>query len=293
MIKKSGHKTAKMEDIIISDKETLEEKIKKIAETGKEGLHVLADFDRTLTKAFVDGEKIPSLISELRNRNYINEDYSKKAHELFNKYHPIEVDPNVPFEEKKAKMHEWWSKHFELLIKSGLNKKHLKQIVDNGKIQFREGVLEFLDYLHEKDIPLIILSSAGLGGDSISMFLEKHNRKYDNIHIISNSYVWDSEGNAVAVKEPIIHSLNKSEITVKDYSVFDIIKNRKNVLLLGDGIGDLGMVEGFPYDTLISIGFLNEKVNENLETYKKNFDVVITNDGSMSYVNKILEKISG
>lgn len=34
------------------------------------------------------------------------------------------------------------------------------------------------------------------------------------------------------------------------------VKNRTNVLLLGDHIGDLGMSDGLNYETRISVGFL-------------------------------------
>ncbi|MBU2415738.1 hypothetical protein KKH86_00740 [Patescibacteria group bacterium] len=72
----------------------------------------------------------------------------------------------------------------------------------------------------------------------------------------------------------------------------ELIKNRKNVLLLGDSFGDTEMINGFDYDNLIKIGFLNENVKENLEEYKKNYDVVILNDGSMEYVNDLLNEIN-
>ena len=51
------------------------------------------------------------------------------------------------------------------------------------------------------------------------------------------------------------------------------------------------MVKGFEYDNLIKIGFLNEKAEENLNIYKKNYDVVILNDGSMKYVNGLLRNL--
>lgn len=34
------------------------------------------------------------------------------------------------------------------------------------------------------------------------------------------------------------------------------VKNRTNVLLLGDHLGDLGMSDGLNYETRISVGFL-------------------------------------
>jgi 5'-nucleotidase len=280
-----------MVDVIISNKEEFEKKKKKFIEGGALNLHVLSDFDRTLTKAFFQGKKVPSLISELRSGPYISEDYAKKANELASVYRPIEINPEVPLEEKKVKMQEWWTKHFDLLIESGLKKEHIKQIVYSGKIQFREKALEFFDILKDKGIPLVILSSAGLGGNSISMFLEKDKRLYDNVHIISNVFEWDSEGKARGIKEPIIHVFNKSEVSIKHLPVYDELLKRKNVLLLGDGLGDLGMIEGFAYENLIKIGFLNYDDEESLEDFKKAFDVVIKGDGDMGFVVDLIKEI--
>ena len=42
---------------------------------------------------------------------------------------------------------------------------------------------------------------------------------------------------------------------VEDINLSDL-KIRKNVLLLGDHIGDLGMSDGLDYENRISIGFL-------------------------------------
>ena len=66
---------------------------------------------------------------------------------------------------------------------------------------------------------------------------------------------------------------------------------RKNIILLGDSIGDLGMVEGFNYKNIIKIVFLNENIKEKLENQKKVYDVLILNDGSFEYVNKLLKDI--
>jgi len=280
-----------MEDIIVINKTELKKKKEKILQAGHERLHILTDFDKTLTKAFVDGKKISSITAELRNGDYISKDYAEKAHALADKYHPIEIDPNVSLEVKKKAMQEWWSQHFRLLIASGLNKNHIEKIVDSGKVQFREGSLNLLDFLHKKNIPLVIISSAGLGGESIRMMLEKENKMYSNIYIVSNDYNWDSKGNAIGIKKPIIHVFNKDETIIKKFPFYDKIKNRKNVLLLGDSLGDLGMIKGFNYDNLIKIGFLNENAEENLKTFKDAYDVVLLNDGTMDFVNKLLEEI--
>jgi len=280
-----------MEKIVLSSPESFEKIKQKITLEGSENLHVIADFDRTLTKCFVNGVKMPSIISVLRNENYLSEEYSVKAKALAEHFHPIEIDPAISMNVKKRKMQEWWEKHFELLIKSGLNKKNLERVVNEGKVEFREGAEEFLDLLYEKKIPLIILSSSGIG-DLIPMYLEKYGKLYDNVHIITNLYKWNKKGNAIGINKPIIHVFNKDETSVKDHpKIYEKVRDRKNVLLLGDSLGDLGMVEGFDYNNLLKIGFLNEEVERDLKVYKRNFDMIIINDSNMNYVNEFIKEI--
>jgi len=280
-----------MEDIVIGNQEKLEEIKKSISQAGAKRMHVLADFDRTLTKAHVDGKNMPSIMAILRDGSYLTPDYAKKAQELYDKYHPFEVDLKISIGDKKNAMHKWWTEHFDLVIRSGLNKKDIEKVVETGKIRFRQGFNDFIDILRLNNIPLVIMSSSGLGRDAISMCFEKEKASYNNIHIISNSYIWDEKGNAISVKEPIIHAMNKDETVIKDFPVYELIKERKNVLLLGDNLEDIGMIQGFDYENLIKIGFLNEKVEENLETYKTNYDIVVLNDSSFNYINNLLNEL--
>ncbi len=277
------------ENIIISNKKKLEKIIKKIAAGGSENFHVLSDFDRTLTKAFVKGEKSSTVIAQIRNGNYLAPEYSPEAHRLFDIYHPIEIDPTIGKKEKNKKMHEWWRAHFDLLIKSGLNKRVIEEIVGKRGLRFREGALDLIDQLHDKNIPLVIMSAGP--GDMIAEYLRQENRLYENVHIIANFFEFDAVGTVVGVREPIIHSFNKHEIAVQSFPVFEAIRNRKNVLLLGDGVGDAGMIEGFAYENLIRVGFLNEDVEANLEKFKESFDVVLLDDAGMDYVNDLVKEI--
>jgi HAD superfamily hydrolase (TIGR01544 family) len=280
-------------NVLIPNPEKLEQIKKGFAQGGTKKIHVLADFDRTLTTAFVDGKSIPSLISVLRDGNYLTPDYAEKANALYAKYHPIEIDPKIPLSEKKKAMLEWWKTHFALLVKCGLSKSDLEKVVVSDKVKFRKGAKEFIEFLKEKNIPLVIMSSSGLGGDAIRMYLEKAKMLSDNIHVVSNTFEWDENGNAIRMMEPIIHVLNKDETAIQDFPVFKIIEDRKNVLLLGDSLGDVGMVEGFDYENLLKIGFLNEKIEESIKDYEKNFDIVILHDFDMNFVNELLEEIAG
>jgi len=221
----------------------------------------------------------------------LGDTYTKRAQEYYEKYYPIELDPNYPIEKKKKMMQEWWEKIFDLLIESKLNIKDIERVIKNDHLQLRGGTTQFLNFLKEKNIPLIIISSNGLGDESISAYLENRGKLYKNIHIVSNSFEWDNEGYAKGIKKPIIHVMNKDETSLSEFPFFREIKDRKNVLLLGDSLGDVGMVSGFKYKNLIKVGFLNEEIDKNLEKYKENFDVVILNDSDMSYVNEMMKEI--
>jgi len=279
-----------MKNIIISDNKKLEETIKRISAGGKEKIHIIADFDRTLTKGAVQGDsKITSIINRIAIGGYLGKDYTKKADILYAKYRAIEIDPEISLEEKKEKMLEWWEKHSQLLIESKLNLNVIKEIIKKEDPHFREGIFNFLDILNKNKIPLIIMSSSR--GEMIKLFLEKFGKMYSNIHIIANMFKFDKNGIAIDYEEPVIHMLNKSEISIKGLPIYNKLLERKNIILLGDSLGDVRMVKGFPYENLIKIGFLNENIEESLESYKKNYDVVILNDGSFDYVNELLERL--
>ncbi len=279
-----------IENIIISNEKELKKKIKEISNGGVSKLHIISDFDRTLTKAFVNGKKVRAIITQLYEGNALTSDYRKKAQKLHDKYYPIEVNPKIPMKEKKKKMEEWWRTHKKLLIDSRLNLKDIQEVVDKGYLEFRKGALDFFDLTYKKQIPLVIFSASGLG-EAIPLYFKKVNKDYKNIHIISNSMEYDENGNAISIIEPVIHVFNKGEIALKGLPIMNQLKTRKNIILLGDSLGDINMTEGFNYEKIIKIGFLNYQDEEDLNDYKKVYDVVILNDGTMDYVNGLLKKI--
>lgn len=280
-----------MSSPIISDLKDLEKIKSAMAEEGADKFHVLSDFDRTILRAFVDGQKSPTVIAQIRNGNFLTPDYAPRANALFDKYRPIELDPKIPRAKKNAAMREWWMEHYKLLAECGLTKQVMEKIAAKRTLRFRDGAFEFIDFLHEKNIPLVIMS--GAPGDMIALYLEQAGRLYENIHIVAAFMEFDEAGKMLGVHEPIIHSLNKYEIILKDFPVFETIKNRPNVLLLGDSADDVGMIEGFDYRNLLKIGFLNENMEESLEIFKKTFDVVLTGDPGMDYTNNLLGEMFG
>jgi cytosolic 5'-nucleotidase 3 len=278
-------------EFLIPDPQKFEALQTAFKKAGANSIHVLSAFNQTLIKMFVNGQKVLSMIWVLRNEGYLTPDYPKKANELFDYYHAFEIDPNLSLAEKKLAMQEWWTKHFQLLIDSGLAKKDIEKSVTSSYIQLRDGAEEFFQILNNYHIPLIIMSSSGLDGEGIELFLKHQDINLSNVHIISNNFIWDEYGKMLGIKKPIITSLNKDETILQDFPIYNEVKGRKNVILLGDSPHDVEMVTGFTYDNLLKIGFLNEKIEENLEEFKKSFDVIILNDGDLGYTNKTLKVI--
>lgn len=278
-------------NILIPNPKNFEALKESIKDDGFDRLHILSDFDRTLTYGCIDGVKTPSIISLLRDGKHLSEEYAAKAHALFDKYQPLEQDQSIPLEKRKKLMRDWWEEHHRLLIASGLSFSDLKDIVDNGHLAFREGVLDFLDFLHKGNIPLVIFSAAG-GGDAIQLFFKKFDRDYSNIFYVINRFNWDENGKALSTQEPLVHSLNKDETILPQLpEIGDAIKDRKNVILLGDSLGDLGMIEGFEYDHLLKIGLLNSDYDQSRSAYEKSFDVVLEGDGDFEFVNDLINSL--
>jgi HAD superfamily hydrolase (TIGR01544 family) len=274
-----------MKKIILSD--DFEDIKSRIISEGPDKFHVLADFDRTLTKATVGDQKIPSIISFLRSGKYLTKDYAPRAYKLFDEYHPVEINPDIPLDEKKEKMEEWWKKHFDLLVECGLDRETIKKcatdMVKANTLVLREGVEKFFEFLSLNNIPLVIMSASI--GDLIIEFLKQKGILYPNIHIISNVFEFDKIGNVVGVKN-LVHVFSKEEMEVKIPEVME----RKNVLLLGDSIGDLDMIKGFDYDNLLTVGFLNEGVKGNLEVYEEMFEAVLLGDPNFDFVNDLIKE---
>jgi cytosolic 5'-nucleotidase 3 len=279
----------KKNNIIIPNKEEFEKKKGLFIETGKNNFHIISDFDRTLTKAFADNEEKHSSFSWIRENEYLGPEYTKEAYRLFDIYYPLEISTELSQEEKNSKMDEWWKKHIQLFINHGLDKGIIEKTIKENEIVLRKNCKELILSLEKENIPLLILS-AGLG-DVIKGFLEKENIMNDKIHIISNFFEFDKDGNTTGYKSKIIHTFNKNESSVKNTSYYKEIKTRKNVILLGDNLGDLKMSEGIDHNSIIKIGFLNENQKNLLEKFKDNFDVIVLNDGPMDFIKNLVKEI--
>lgn len=255
-----------------------EQKIKEI-KLEKDNFYVVADFDKTLT----EGSSV-STWAVMANANKVGEEYTRKRTALYNKYRPIEIDSTISDEEKSKAMTEWWQAHINLFYEYGLKEQAIKDSLKDGGLNYREGSKEFLAKMNEFGIPVIIIS-AGIG-NVIEEFLYKENDYYPNIKIVSN-FINFENGIIKDIRGETIHALNKNIVSLDEDSK-KILENRKNILLLGDGLADLKMISEEKMKNAITVGFLDEKIEENLKYFNEKFDIVLTNQGTLNDVNKIL-----
>ncbi|MBN2459306.1 haloacid dehalogenase-like hydrolase [Candidatus Woesearchaeota archaeon] len=280
---------AKAKNIIIRDKNKLEKKIRQMKKGGTELLHVISDFDKTLTR--VTSKKAGASTSyDPLERDIGSEEFIRKAKEMLKYYYPIEISPLLQMGYKKRKMDEWWEKYFELAVKHGMSKAIIQQAIDKYNLYLRRGARELFSSLKKNNIPFLVFS-AGVGN-----LIEKHLKDKGllsaNVHIVSNFFIFNKKGAAVGYSRPLVHVFNKNEGLIRISAYKKQIKKRKNVILLGDSLGDLTMADGMKHECIVKIGFYNHKHDkQRMSKYKKGYDVIITGNKDMLYVNKMLKEI--
>lgn len=162
-------------------------------------------------------------------------------------------------------------------------------MVKQTYVEMRPNTDIFLKKCADMDIPLLVFSAGVV--DVIQEALNQHNMFHDNMHIVSNKMGWNADGICDHFEDPLIHVFNKSEFSLEKTDYYKTIKERKNVILLGDSVGDVLMSQGVQHDTCLNIGFLNHDVETLYPKYSQLYDIVIVDDSSIDPVVSILEKL--
>ena len=160
-----------------------------------------------------------------------------------------------------------------------------------------------LQYTHAHSIPLLVFS-AGLG-DTIAEFMRQTTTNLPNVDIVSNFMRFDTTGTLVGFTSDLIHSLNKNyshvlrqrEVGVPGGAERVVSElhatKRRNVVLLGDSVGDVAMSVGLEdVNVIMRVGWLNGPWPvdaERLAKYEAVYDVLIGNNGGMEFVLELLE----
>jgi 5'-nucleotidase len=241
--------------------------------------YVVIDFDRTLTS-----NKSLGSWAVLENPELFSKDFVNDSHKLMEKYYPYEIDYTLDFKTKEKYIAKWYYENMDLFYKYGLTQEILLNCIKHSKLEFRKGAKDFLEFLYKNNVPVVILS-AGIG-NIIEEFLKMNNCYFDNIYIISN-FIKFENNLMLKFTDNMIHSLNKKiqnlptnfekELSKKDY-----------ILLVGDLIEDISMVSKDDLPKTLTIGFLENKIKENLDFYNKNFDIVFTENSSFDDIKNLI-----
>ena len=107
-----------------------------------------------------------------------------------------------------------------------------------------------------------------------------------SLPIVSNWLLFDIRDHVCGFSEPLLHMFNKDGCFIESQLAErwpQLSKGRHTILLLGDGLGDAHMADGFESShTILKVGFLNEqedaRVAARLAQYEEAFDAVILAD---------------
>ena len=90
--------------MIVKDKALLQDKLIKLKRDGSKNFEIMTDFDMTLTRYFYLDETAKALDPEdkadtsfkaLSLCNYLSEEAKERIRQLYNKFHPVEINQNL------------------------------------------------------------------------------------------------------------------------------------------------------------------------------------------------------
>lgn len=146
-----------MSNLLIPDPLRWQSKLSAFQTAGLDQYCVIADWDRTLTRAIDEDGRDHSTYSVIVNSGYLGEDFGERSRNLFVTYRKVELSGETASRAKAQQMHDWWAGQFQLLIEAGLSLEVIRRMGQDKRLLLRSGVRAFLTHLHERSIPLIIL----------------------------------------------------------------------------------------------------------------------------------------
>ncbi len=265
----------------VQNKNKTLQKLNKLVVEGKEKLHLLVDFDRTLT---VGRDKTGKDISSWQILgNHLPPKEHSKQRELYRKYRPLEISGKMTPEEAIT----WAHQSLNIFITNNIS---LMEIEKNflQKTDIRPHAKELLDFSKNFEIPIVILSA----GIKEIIDLWSKTFQVSPTLVLATKLITDSNGKIIDWDRNIIHNLNKKEQGHEELT--KIRTQRPNTILIGDALEDADMAEG--EENVLRIRVFNPREDENADredfiqkTFTR-FDLMIES-GTLAPVLKILELI--
>lgn len=262
-----------------SDLSEATDKIARFADAGTDALHVVSDFDLTLTAGKMPGQNIGTwdVMDELMTLESV-----ARYKEIYQSFRPIELEGKLTAEIAAEK----WGETLDLIMEHGISIDDI-QAAFLRVAELRVGAKDIFTVCENRDIPTVVLSS---GISNVIRVMSEYYEIYPT-HILSNDLMYDEVTRFVTGwrRESLIHMLNKKEMGHRKLT--ELRSKRPNVVLIGDVPDDVRMVDG---DDVIRIRVLDPRKGEvhNLETvmqasFDAGYDLVV--EHSLQPVAKLLD----
>ena len=265
----------------VKDKNKTLQKLNKLVAEGRDKLHLLVDFDRTLT---IGRDKNGKDISSWEIlASHLPPKARAKQHQLYDKYRPLELSGKMTSEESES----WAHQVLKIFVESEINLLDIEKNFQQ-KTDIRPHARELLDFSKKLGIPTVILSA----GIEEMIDLWSKTFQVSPTLVLATKLITDENGKIVDWDRNIIHHLNKKEKGHKELTT--IKRQRPNTILIGDAIEDADMTEGD--ENVLRIRIYNPREDEKTskkafakKTFEK-YDLIIENE-TLEPVLRILELI--
>ncbi len=219
------------EELVPSDPAQLADKLELFASDGPDALHLLLDFDRTVTIG-KPGEDDATIWQVLQR--HLPPEGQQRYSEFYQHYRKLELAGTMT----EIDAQNWWGGILGLFAEYGVQ---LRDVENNflDVVQMRPGAVELFTTCETQHIPVVILS-AGIK-DVIDLLLAKSGIK-STITVSTELELDDSGAISGWDKSTLVHVLNKHEAAHPELDA--IRRSRPNCLLAGDNLDDAAMAEG-------------------------------------------------
>jgi phosphoserine phosphatase len=171
------------EGMTCADETAFLHKIKSFAEAGGDNLHIVYDFDRTLTVSHPETQEDVTTWHILGK--HLSEEGCVRYKNLFQKYRSLELADKLT--ERDAI--EWWSASFQLYIDERVNIRHVDADF-LARASIRPGAYELFALCKANKVPSVIMS-AGIR-DVIEIWTQKYG--IEPALVLSTALKFDNEG---------------------------------------------------------------------------------------------------
>lgn len=264
----------------------------RIASAGPGSLHIIIDFDRTMTCHWADAAQTRPMMTSyavLQQRWPAAEKAQVDA--ISRHYYAIETDPKLSPAEKAPAMVEWHRLSNALAVEVGMTRGDVAEAVAAAGLALRPGVRELVAWCERHGVPLVVMSAgvADVVTEALRQLLGCPAALPPVVHVVSNVMLWGPDGRLAGFSEPVLHVFNKRAGVIEPGGrAAEALRGRPHAIVVGDSTGDATMADGDAAcaaadgaGAVLKLGLLNHDVDALLPRYCELFDAVLTGDGPL------------